>query len=148
MQKFSRPIQIRWSDIDANRHLRHSAYYDYGAVLRVLFLSEQGLTIEKMETTGVGPILFREEAIFKREVVFTDQLTMDLECTKATPDYTRWSIRHNLIKHDGTVAAIITVDGAWIDLAKRKVAGPIDIIINAFKAMPQAPDFTEIIRER
>ena len=35
MANFSLPIQIRWSDIDQNRHLRHSAYYDYGSNGRI-----------------------------------------------------------------------------------------------------------------
>ena len=48
MQKFSRAIQIRWSDMDANRHLRHSAYYDYGAAMRIMVLSDGGLTLKKL----------------------------------------------------------------------------------------------------
>ncbi|MFO0488582.1 MAG: hypothetical protein ACK5ZY_09960, partial [Cyclobacteriaceae bacterium] len=44
MEKFLLPIQVRWSDIDQNRHLRHSAYYDYGATVRIACFSQHGLT--------------------------------------------------------------------------------------------------------
>jgi acyl-CoA thioester hydrolase len=35
MNQYSKKIDIRWSDIDANFHLRHSVYYDLGAFLRM-----------------------------------------------------------------------------------------------------------------
>lgn len=142
---YSKPIQIRWADVDANRHLRHSAYYDYGALMRMLFLTEHGLGLQQMEAYQMGPILFREEAIFKREIMFDDSITMDVLCTKATADYARWSVRHQIVKADGTLAAIINVDGAWIDMAKRKLALPNPAIFSAFDAMPRSDDFQEII---
>ena len=148
MNNFSMPIQLRWSDIDANRHLRHSAYYDFGAAVRVKFLSSRGITSEKLEELKIGPVLFREEAIFKREVKFEDQITIDMQLVKCTPDYGRWSIRHNIVKADGTLAAIINIDAAWIDLVKRKLTLPPEFILHNFETIPKAPDFQFIIPEK
>lgn len=142
------PIQLRWSDIDANRHLRHSAYYDFGAAVRVKYLSENGITGEKLEELQLGPVLFREEAIFKREIKFEDQITVDMQLLKCTQDYGRWSIRHHIVKSDGTLAAIINIDAAWIDLIKRKLAIPPEFIRMAFEAFPKSPDFQFIIPEK
>ncbi|HZX74017.1 MAG TPA: acyl-CoA thioesterase [Cyclobacteriaceae bacterium] len=148
MENFSIPIQLRWSDIDANRHLRHSAYYDFGAAVRVKFLSERGITSEKLEELKIGPVLFREEAIFKREVKFEDQITIDMQLVKCTPDYGRWSIRHNIVKADGTLAAVINIDAAWIDLVKRKLTLPPEFILHIFETFPKSPDFQFIIPEK
>lgn len=38
MEKFIQEIQLRWSDLDPNFHLRHSVYYDWGAFCRIEFL--------------------------------------------------------------------------------------------------------------
>lgn len=141
---FKQPIQIRWADIDANRHLRHSVYYDYGASMRMTALTGQGLSMKKLEEMQIGPILFREEAIFKREIHFEDTITIDVELVKAREDFARWSLRHQLVKHDGTVAAIINIDGAWIDLVKRKLAIPDPLIISVFEKFPKAADFETI----
>jgi acyl-CoA thioester hydrolase len=141
-------IQIRWADIDANRHLRHSVYYDYGASMRMAVLSERGLTMKKLEELMIGPVLFREEAIFKREIIFEDQLTLTLELVKATADFGRWSLRHHFMKSDGTVAAILNLDGAWIDLTRRKLAGPNDFIRNVFESFPKSKDFELIVPEK
>jgi acyl-CoA thioester hydrolase len=141
MQTFSMPIQIRWADIDANRHLRHSVYYDYAAAMRMNVLSEGGLTTKKLEEFMMGPILFREEAIFKREVLLEDKLTLTVEIVKTTADYGRWSLRHQFLKADGTLAAILNVDGAWIDLNKRKLAVPNEFIRHIFENFPKSQDF-------
>jgi acyl-CoA thioester hydrolase len=141
MQEFSKTLQIRWADIDANRHLRHSVCYDYGATMRMMFLSERGLTTAKLEEFKIGPVLFREEAVFKREVKLEDLITIDVMVVKTTRDFGRWSLRHNFIKADGTLAALLTVDGAWIDMEKRKLAVPNEFVQSIFGSFPKAPEF-------
>jgi acyl-CoA thioester hydrolase len=143
---FKQTVQIRWADIDANRHLRHSVYYDYGASMRMNALSGEGLTMKKLEELMMGPILFREEAVFKREIIFEDIITIDVEVLKAREDFARWSLRHHFAKSDGTLAAIITIDGAWIDLVKRKLAVPGDFIRHVFEKFPKAADFEVLPR--
>lgn len=138
---FKQTVQIRWADIDANRHLRHSVYYDYGASMRINALSEEGLTMKKLEELMIGPVLFREEAVFRREIMFEDIITIDVEVLKARHDFSRWSLRHHFTKADGTVAAIITIDGAWIDLVKRKLAVPGEFIRHVFEKFPKAAEF-------
>lgn len=146
MLKFSLPIQVRWSDIDQNRHLRHSVYYDYGATVRTSCFSQHGLTSLKFEELHMGPILFREEAIFKREIKFEDQVTVDMELTKATRDFARWSIRHHFYKADGTLSTILNMDGAWIDIGKRKLTVPDEFIQNIFNDFPKSEDFQWVER--
>jgi acyl-CoA thioester hydrolase len=141
MSHYSKPMQIRWADIDANRHLRHSVYYDYGATMRMNVLSEGGLTTKKLEELATGPILFREEAIFKREILLEDKIILTVEVVKASEDYSRWSLRHQFIKNDEAVAAILNVDGAWIDLNKRKLAIPDPFIQEIFARFPKSADF-------
>lgn len=136
MQNFITPIQVRWSDLDPNAHLRHSVYYDWGAINRIEYLYREGLTVELMHQLQIGPILFREESVFKREVRLGDKVTVDLQLVKAKKDCSRWTIRHTIVTNETSVAAILTVDGAWIDIAKRKLARPPQVVVDAFKKMP------------
>ena len=68
MDVYVRPIEIRWADLDPNFHLRHSIYYDYGAFSRICFLEGHGLNAAFMAKNQFGPILFREECVFKKEI--------------------------------------------------------------------------------
>lgn len=148
MTTFTEKIQVRWADIDANRHLRHSVYYDYAATMRMHVLTEGGLSTKKLEALMIGPILFREEAIFKREIVFEDRIRLTVELTKATEDFGRWSLRHQFLKGDNTLAAILNVDGAWIDLTKRKLAVPDLFVRDIFDQFPKAADFQLIVPQQ
>lgn len=147
MSVFSMPVSIRWADIDANRHLRHSVYYDFGAAARMQLLSERGLTTHKLEELQIGPVLFREEAVFRREIHLEDQITITVEMHKASEDYSRWSLRHTFLKKDGTLAATLTIDGAWIDLRLRKLAMPDEFIKKVFSEFPKSPDFEWIVKK-
>ena len=141
MKKFVKDIQLRWSDLDPNFHLRHSIYYDWGALSRIEFFRELGLTTQVMQQLHFGPILFREECVFKREIRDGDKITVDLNLLKARKDYSRWSIRHHIMKNGDTVSAIITIDGAWIDTIQRKLTVPPSVAEKIFREMPVDEDF-------
>ena len=143
MEKFLVPIQIRWSDIDQNRHLRHSAYYDYGALVRMQFLNQHGLTTEKMEQLQIGPILFREEARFRREIKLEDKISIDVEIVSARGDFSRWTLTHQFVRDDGMALATITIDGAWLDLVKRKLTEPPEFVKAIFRDFPKNKHFQQ-----
>ncbi len=141
MQNFIQAVSLRWADIDINHHVRHSVYYDWGADARLEYFRLIGMTVEKMQTLQIGVILLREECVFRREIRLGDAVTITLELLNARKDYSRWSIRHRIMKDRETVAAILTVDGAWIDMQKRKLAVPPADMIPAFESLDKAEDF-------
>jgi acyl-CoA thioester hydrolase len=141
MEPFSLDVQIRWSDLDPNFHLRHSVYYDWGAMCRVHFLNMHGLTAGVMMRLQVGPILFREECVFRKEVRSSDAVSMDLKLLKARPDFSRWSIQHQVLKDGNVVSAVLTVDGAWLHTAQRKLATPPESVHAVFNEMPRSESF-------
>jgi acyl-CoA thioester hydrolase len=141
MDEFKIDIQLRWSDLDPNFHLRHSVYYDWGAVCRVDFLDKHDLNATAMQRLHIGPVLFREECIFKKEIRSGDAITIDLKLLKSRKDYSRWSIQHTIRKNGEIVSAVLTVDGAWINTAERKLAIPPADVEKAFRAMPVDENF-------
>lgn len=138
---FVLPLALRWADFDPNFHLRHSVYYDFGASCRMAYLQENGLSLSVMEQLHFGPILFREEALFRREVRMGDELTINLSVTKLRRDYSRFSFRHEIFKQDGTLCAILHVDGAWIDTALRKLIVPPSLVADMSESAPKSEDF-------
>ena len=141
MDSFTKDIQIRWSDLDPNFHLRHSVYYDWGALCRIDFLYAYGLTAGLMNELHFGPILFREECVFKKEIRLGDNVTIGLKLLKGRRDYSRWTIQHDILKDNGVVSAILTVDGAWLDTQKRKLATPPSQVSQVFSQMPFGEGF-------
>ena len=144
MEKYVKELQVRWSDLDPNYHLRHSVYYDWGAFCRIEFLIEHGLTDEVMTKMNFGPILFREECIFRKEIRLDDPVKMDLQLLKAKKDFSRWTIQHTFFKENDIIAAFLTVDGAWIDTIKRKLITPPPDVVEVFSQMPLSEKFQSL----
>lgn len=141
MPEFKRPVTLRWADMDPNFHLRHSVYYDFGAAARMDFFIENDLTPEVMQQLHFGPILFREEAVFRREIRFGDEIFINLLITRLRRDFSRFSIRHEITRADGTLCAVMNVDGAWIDTRLRKLAPPPELVGRISENAPKSADF-------
>ena len=140
MGKYQKQLELRWADLDPNFHVRHSVYYDYGAYIRINYLSENGLTNQALSEHHFGPIIFREECVFRKELKIGDQITIDLELLKARQDFSRWTIVHQ-IKKEGQLAALLTLDGAWIDTQLRKLTTlPLEYR-HVFENMPRSENF-------
>jgi len=146
MSIYQKNVEIRWSDLDPNFHLRHSVYYDWGAYLRMCFLTEHGLTTAVLTEHEIGPVLFREEALFKREIHFGDHIEINVKLSKCSPDLRRWSMVHEIWKNGDTLCAIITIDGAWLDIVKRKIVTPPDSFRPCFEAIEHTENFEWIIK--
>ena len=141
MKDFRLPLQLRWADIDANMHVRHSVYYDWGALCRISFMQKKGLSETVYQQYKIGPILFREECKFRREIRMGDTIAIDLQLVQTRRDFSRWTIQHIIWKDDNTPAATLVVEGAFLDTQLRKLALPPTIAQEVFDQMPRAEDF-------
>lgn len=133
--------KVMWSQIDANMHLRHSAYADFAAQARLQILENLGFDSGLLEKLKIGPILFREELIYMREVRPSDSVKVTCVMTSCRPDASRWSFSQELFRGDGVKAAQINVQGAWVDKEKRKLAALPEEWAKAFMHIPKSPDF-------
>lgn len=143
MATYTVKAAIRWSDIDPNFHVLHSKYYDYCTNARMEILAVHGVTMKAIKEESVGPILFREECVFKSELNFGDEIEIRIKLLKATEDFSRWSFVNEIWKNNDTLAAVVTVDGAWMDTIKRKLAIPPESFQKAFAALPKSENFNQ-----
>jgi acyl-CoA thioester hydrolase len=120
----SQNYTVRWAELDPNGHMRHSAYADFAADQRVHWLASLGFDVKKFAELRLGPILFREETKYLKEIQGGEAIRVEGRVTAGTPDGARWTIEHSIFKADGRLAATVTVDGAWLDLDRRKLIAP------------------------
>jgi len=142
MASFSSNISIRWADIDANFHLRHSVYYDFGSQQRISIFEDLGLTMQVMKENHFGPVIFREECVFKREIKLSDAITIVAKITHMRPDASRYTMQHEFFNAEDQLCAILTLDAAWIDIQKRKLVTTTPYIAQqVISAFPKTGDF-------
>lgn len=134
---------VLWSQIDANMHLRHSAYGDFATQARLRMLNELGFDYHVLLAEKLGPVLFREELIYLREVGINETLKVTCALSKMKRDGSRWSFTQNIYRGDGVKAAIVNTDGAWIDTEKRKLTVLPEKMFGKFSFIPKTETFIE-----
>jgi acyl-CoA thioester hydrolase len=101
------------------------------------------LLCRRYRKSVIGPILFKEECVSRRELKFGADVEIRIKLLKATADFSRWSFINEIWKNGDTLAAIVTVDGAWMNSIKRKLATPPESFKKAFAAMPKAENYNQ-----
>ena len=66
---------VRWSDLDANRHVRNTAYSEFATHARLSLLAAKGFDLTRFEKLRFGPVIFHDEARFRRELMFGEHVT-------------------------------------------------------------------------
>ena len=142
--KFEINFKTKWSDFDPNRHMRHTAYNDYAAEVRVRFFQEHGLSMNEFTKLNIGPILFKEETSFLKEINIGENITVKIELEGVSKGAERYRLRHQLYNQEGKLSAEIKVYGAWIDLEKRKLTSLPTKFKSIFQNLPKTSNFIEI----
>lgn len=137
-------FNTKWSDFDPNRHMRHTAYNDYAAEVRVRYFQEHGLSINEFAKLNIGPILFKEETTFLKEIHIGENITVKMELEGISKGLERWKFKHQIYNKNNILSAEIKVYGAWIDLEKRKLTTPPEKFISIFQDLPKTENFREI----
>ncbi len=142
------PYVVRWSDIDANRHVRYSAYIDAVHELRYRFFEEHGLPPESFDNLGVSPVYTSLTANFYREVRLGETLTVTFLLSGLSPSGMRWKVQHDFLKANRKKAVTIFLEGTMLNLATRQPAVPTPEILAVFQQIPRSTDFEELSEMR
>lgn len=145
---FSVKFTSRWADFDPNNHMRHSAYTDYAAEARVRMFNEYGLNLMEFNKLNIGPILFREETIFRREIRLSEDIRVEVFLKGISENGERFKFSHKIFKTEGSLAAEVEIYGAWLDLKTRKLTNPQKIVLEALKDIERTEDFENISLNR
>lgn len=137
MENFRHKIYTRWADCDPNTHVRHSAYYDYAADTRIRYFAKIGYDARKMKQLGIGPILFKESCSFIKEIQPGAAIIINLLKDGITEDGSRWQLHHELFNEADQKVAHITINGAWMDLNRRKLTKPPIELVKAIQNLKQ-----------
>ncbi len=141
---FTIDFKTRWSDFDANVHMRHNAYNDYAAEARMRLFNKFDINIEDFKKEHIGPILFEENTSFRKEIHLGEDISVHVQLTGLSKEGERWKMRQEILNSKGDIAAVINVYGAWIDLVKRKLSVPPKKFKQVFEEIEKTDTFEEI----
>mgnify|MGYP000108971719 CR=1 FL=1 len=98
---YMKAFEVRWSDLDANRHLANSAYTNFMSHARMSFLIESGLDLPEMVEQNLGPVVFFEHMHYLREVLPGTGVRVSVEVAGLSRDGMFFEFHHNFYDHRG-----------------------------------------------
>lgn len=143
---FFKEFEIRWSDLDANRHMANSAYINFMSHTRMAYLGQLGFNQKSMAVHNIGPVVFYEHVYYFKEAFPGRPVKVSLELVGMSEDGMFFEFRHNFYDANGKNFARCEMMGAWIDLKERKLTGLHDEFLNAFRAMERSGDFKTLTK--
>lgn len=134
-------FSIRWSDLDANRHVKNTVFSELATHARFRVLESRGFGQKKFESLRLGPVMIREEIRYRRELLLGDRVTVGVLFAGLSDDGSHWEVVQEVIRHDGKEAASLIIDGGWIDLDARKLIMPPSDLLELIQAVPRTANF-------
>ena len=145
--KFVKEFDVRWSDIDANLHLIHTAYSGFMAHTRMCFLDANGINMEAFAQEQLGPVLLNEQIHFIREIRPMETVYVDIELSGMTEDYKIFRFDQGLYNNNGTLAAYSRLMVCFIDMKTRKMTAVPDSWKSIMDTMVHTHDFTMLQKQ-
>ncbi len=138
---YKKTIEVRWSDIDANMHLTHTAYATFATHTRVEWMKSIGCSISDLLKLNYSAVLLKEQTEYFREILLSEVVTVDLFFAGESKDNSRWKFIHKLYNTRGSLAALHTVYGAWINMNTRRISPPPQILLDSLKNLERTNNF-------
>jgi acyl-CoA thioester hydrolase len=139
---FEHSFTAGWAHMDANGHMRNTAFIDLAVDVRLLYLASAGFGLAEMTRHAVGPVVRRDDIEFYREFRLLDSIRITLTSAGMSEDGSRFMMRNDFHRADGTLGARLTTTGGWLDLRQRALTAPPPALLAALRALDRTDDFT------
>ena len=137
---FSRAAVVGWRDLDANRHMKNTAYMEHAVDTRFAYFSSVGIDSAAFERLQIGPVVLRDEISYARELHVGDSFIVQMLCGGMNAKGSRAIIVNRLVLPDGFMAYEIRSIIVWLDLRKRKVCIPPPELLGAIETLVKTDD--------
>lgn len=144
---YFKEFEIRWSDVDANRHLANSAYVNFMGHTRMAFLMQMGFDENAMSRFNVGPVVFYEHIYYFKEVFLGQSVRVSMEIMGLSEDGKFFEFHHGFYSAKGENFAHGEMMGSWIDLKTRKLTGLDTVFLKRFEDLDKADGFRLLDKE-
>lgn len=144
---YLKKFEIRWDDVDANRHLRNSAYINFMSHTRMSYMFENGMGHDSLEKHNLGPVALYEHVYYFRELFPGRPVFVSLQLLGMAEDGKFFKFLHNFYDENGKNFARAEMLGGWIDMQTRKLTGLPEEYLKMFQEFDKADNFKILTSE-
>lgn len=118
---FIKKFEVRWSEIDANRHMIHTAYSSYMVETRMAFFKAHHIDISTFERLKIGPVILNEHMHYIKEIYPGEEITVNLKMSGMSGDGMFLRFDQSLFNTQGLISAFARILISWISFEGRSL---------------------------
>jgi hypothetical protein len=93
MNEFAMTVVMRWADLDANQHVKNTAYSEWASYVRFEWLASCGFDLKKLMELQFSPVIFEDSTRYVREIFAGEHIGINIELVRLKQDGSRWHAR-------------------------------------------------------
>ncbi|WP_273568384.1 acyl-CoA thioesterase [Maribacter halichondriae] len=144
---YLKEFEVRWSDVDANRHLANSAYVNFMSHTRMAFLQTLGFDQKTFAEHQIGPVVFYEHIYYFKEVFPGRPIKVSLEVAGMSEDGKFFEFHHNFYDANGKNVAHCEMMGAWMSLKSHGLISLPEDLLEIFTTVEKPEGFKILTKE-
>lgn len=141
---FEKTFHVGWADVDLNGHLRNTAFIDLAVDVRIFYFEANGFPVKEFHRQRFGPVMMRDEIDYRREVRLMEMIRVNLLLDGVSQDVSRFRLRQDIFKSDGSLAAKLVSTGGWLSFDTRKLVVPPPQVAEMWSNLTRTEDFEEL----
>jgi len=126
--KFSIPITVRISDINAANHVGYQNYFLFFQEARIAYLNQFGFS--ELNIDGFGMIISAVDCQYKQELHFRDDITV--QCRVSHVNRRAFIMEYRIVRAD-TICATGTTTNLCFDYGAKKIVPVPQAFVRAVK---------------
>lgn len=134
-------FNFRWSDIDANMHIKNTAYNDMFIQYRLTMLAKWGYGMKQFKKLGIGPMIIHEHLYYIKEVRADYPVYIDLFLKGNSEDWKYMQFAQHLYNQQGELSCYLDLTLVWLDIRERKIAVPPAEMLTALNSLEKTDDY-------
>jgi YbgC/YbaW family acyl-CoA thioester hydrolase len=119
---FTYKLQIKESHLDTFGHVNNATYLELYEEARWDFITRGGYGLDKIQATGMGPIILEFNIRYRKELKNREWITITFQVIEDNGKIAR--AKHEMFKEDGSLASDAEVVVGFFDLNERKLIKP------------------------
>ncbi len=134
-------FNFRWSDIDANMHIKNTAYNVLFTEARLNFLRDIGFGLKEFKQYGIGPMVVHEHIFYVQEVRGESEVYIDIQLRGSSEDGKYMKFAQHMYNNQGELSCYLDLTFGWLDVKARKLAIPPPNLLEALNKLEKTEDY-------
>lgn len=144
---YIKEFEVRWNDLDANRHLANSSYINFMSHTRLSYFMEKGFGQDNMVKHNLGPVVFYEHVFYFKEIFPGKPIRVSLQLNGISEGGMYFEFQQNFYNEEGKNLARCNMMGGWIDLKNRKLRDIPEVLFSAINQLDKTENYKILTKE-